>query len=123
MTWSVSVDRTRLRRGRRTQWQPALKNVLAATIGAERFKCQAVKDPGALRAVSQEQWQAHVKAAGHYPARRDCLQCVVLPQRGYIRSLQDNKRRSRSPWRSFKGRAHEVLVGGQVYNSQVLCDG
>ena len=64
------------------EWPPALKSVLAATIGAERFKFQVVKDSGALRAMSQEQWQAHVKA-GHYPARRDCLQCVTHGATGH----------------------------------------
>ena len=64
------------------EWPPALKNVLAATIKAERFKFQVVKDSGTLRAMSQEQWQAHVRA-GHYPARRDCLQCVTHGATGH----------------------------------------
>ena len=39
-------------------------------------------DPATLRAMSQEQWQDHVKS-GHYPARRDCLQCTTYGATGH----------------------------------------
>ena len=67
-----------------TDWPPALKNVRAITIGGERFRAQAVREDvdGVMKAMSPDQWQAHVKA-GHYPSRRDCLQCVTHGATGH----------------------------------------
>ena len=55
-----------------------LKRVVLEAVSRGDF----VVDPATLRAMSQEQWRDHVKS-GHYPARRDCLQCTTYGATGH----------------------------------------
>ena len=38
-----------------------------------------------MKAMTPEKWKEHVRA-GHYPARRDCLQCVMHGATGHRRT-------------------------------------
>ena len=124
-----------------TEWPPTLKHALAIAVGRERFKFQAVCEDGALKAMTPEQCQLpnNVKV-GRYPSRRDCLQCVTHGATGHRHARVEHPslfclnvditgsfrttgedpgaRGDRS-----KGSKNEVLVGGEVYDPQVLCDG
>ena len=55
---------------------------MARAMRYNHFKERVYEEDGYLRAMSPEQWKEHVRA-GHYPARRDCLQCVVHGATGH----------------------------------------
>ena len=73
------------RRGLNGEWPIFWKQEVARAIRCNYFKERACGEDGYLRAMSPEQWKEHVRA-GHYPARRDCLQCVVHGATGHRRA-------------------------------------
>ncbi|CAE7259807.1 GIP, partial [Symbiodinium sp. CCMP2456] len=56
-------------------WPMEWRRRLARAISDGNFRGSQKRDDGTLKAMTQEQWMSHVQA-GHYPSRRDCLQCV-----------------------------------------------
>ncbi|CAE7777622.1 GIP, partial [Symbiodinium necroappetens] len=56
-------------------WPMEWRRRLARAISDGNFRGSLKRDDGTLKAMTQEQWMSHVQA-GHYPSRRDCLQCV-----------------------------------------------
>ncbi|CAE7484241.1 GIP [Symbiodinium sp. CCMP2456] len=63
-------------------WSTAWRLEIARAVREEETKDKSVPGSGSLKAMSPEQWKEHVRA-GHYPARRDCLQCVTHGATGH----------------------------------------
>ncbi|OLP79514.1 hypothetical protein AK812_SmicGene40188 [Symbiodinium microadriaticum] len=66
-------------------WPVTLKLKLARAVRENSFEDQRVALGGSMKAMSPEKWKEHVRA-GHYPARRDCLQCVMHGATGHRRA-------------------------------------
>ena len=63
-------------------WPVTLKLKVARAVRENSFEDQNVALGGSLKAMTPEKWKEHVRA-GHYPARRDCLQCVMHGATGH----------------------------------------
>ena len=63
-------------------WPVTLKLKLARAVRENSFEDQQVALGGSMKAMTPEKWKEHVRA-GHYPARRDCLQCVMRGATGH----------------------------------------
>ena len=63
-------------------WPVTLKLKLARAVREKSFEDQHVALGGSMKAMTPEKWKEHVRA-GHYPARRDCLQCVMHGATGH----------------------------------------
>ena len=63
-------------------WPTTLKLKVARAIRENDFEDKHVASDGSMKAVTPEKWKEHVRA-GHYPARRDCLQCVMHGATGH----------------------------------------
>ena len=63
-------------------WPVTLKLKVARAVRENSFEDQHVARGGSLKAMTPEKWKEHVRA-GHYPARRDCLQYVMHGATGH----------------------------------------
>ena len=63
-------------------WPTTLKLKLAKAARESSFEDQHVALGGSMKAMTPEKWNEHVRS-GHYPARRDCLQCVMHGATGH----------------------------------------
>ena len=63
-------------------WPTALKLKLAKAVRESSFEDRLVALGGSMKAMTPEKWKEHVRS-GHYPARRDCLQCVMHGATGH----------------------------------------
>ena len=63
-------------------WPTTLKLKVARAIRENDFEDKHVASGGSMKAMTPEKWKEHVRA-GHYPARRDCLQCVMHGATGH----------------------------------------
>ena len=63
-------------------WPVTLRLKVARAVRENSFEDQHVALGGSLKAMTPEKWKEHVRA-GHYPARRDCLQCVMHGATGH----------------------------------------
>ncbi|CAE7419025.1 unnamed protein product, partial [Symbiodinium microadriaticum] len=63
-------------------WPKALNLKIAKAVREGSFEDQHVVFGGSMKAMTPEKWKEHVRS-GHYPARRDCLQCVMHGATGH----------------------------------------
>ena len=63
-------------------WPTALKLKLAKAVRESSFEDRHVALGGSMKAITPEKWKEHLRS-GHYPARRDCLQCVMHGATGH----------------------------------------
>ena len=66
-------------------WPATLRLKVARAVRENSFEDQHVALGGSLKAMTPEKWKEHVRA-GHYPARRDCSQCVMHGATGHRRT-------------------------------------
>ena len=66
-------------------WPVTLRLKVARAVRENSFEDQHVALGGSLKAMTPEKWKEHVRA-GHHPARRDCLQCVMHGATGHRRT-------------------------------------
>ena len=114
-------------------WPMALKLKLAKAVREGSFEDRHVALGGSMKVMTPEKWKEHVRS-GHYPARRDCLQCVMHGATGHRHARVEHpswfcltvditgpfRTQGEDPGArggSSRGGQDEVLAGREVHDS------